>query len=551
MPAHAYRIRDVHRRLDWSHLRETGGTFWSDPERHECLQLKARIEKWVQQQTNPVLYRQGRRVDSLNGVRFNLDCIVSNLVLNCRIQGTNLRARVLQASQDDFGTVALQVELRRRMEIFEIRPALETLVSRPLQETRSDFQQTVENLICKYFPKVQILRSVVSADLEHSLSGRYVRLQFRAGNSRWVAIAACPQEDQATIDGMLSNGLLWRGFLRQCGLADRDKLLLLAPWNKLLVVKSRLGWISGAGRDIQLMAMDAEAKMVTPVDLEDCGNFDTALTQVQTFVNGNNLDDDERVRQVLGLAPEHITWSQSANSNRVVFRIRGLEFAQFQFGWRSRLTFGLGVPAVVRTETDWRRLKETVDQILVHQSSSLRTGNSRYSPRPERWLESLLLRDIRAIDARLDPRFVYPQVPAFLGGDRGMIDILTATREGRLVILELKVSEDIELPMQGLDYWLRVRWHHSRNEFQAHGYFPGVTLSPLPPLLFFVCPQFLYHSTFPALTTQIDSAVPLIQVGINENWREGVRVVLRRQVTTEARTDFLGEQQRSRQDSHD
>ncbi len=103
-----------------------------------------------------------------------------------------------------------------------------------------------------------------------------------------------------------------------------------------------------------------------------------------------------------------------------------------------------------------------------------------------------------------------------------MIDILTATREGRLAILELKVSEDIELPMQGLDYWLRVRWHHSRSEFQARGYFPGVALSPLPPLLFFVCPQFRYHSTFPALTGQIDPAVPLIQVGINENWREGV-----------------------------
>ena len=529
MPAQAYRIRDAHPRPGWSrHLRETGGTFWSDAERHERLQLKARIEKWIQQQTDPVLYRQGRRVDQLNKVRFRLDCIVRNLVLNCRIQGTNLRARVLQASQDDFGTVALQVEIQARMEIFEIRPAVETLISRPLQETRSDFQQTVENLIRKYFLKVQILRSVVSTDLEHSLSGKYVRLQVRAGNSHWAAIAACPQESQVTIDGMLSNGLLWRDLLRQRVLAGLEKLLLLAPWNKLLVLKSRLAWISGAGRDIQLMAMDSETETLTPVDLGDCGNLDTALTQVQTFLNEKSLGDDERVRQVLGLAPEQITWSQAENNNRVVFRIRGLEFAQLQLGRRSRLTFGLGVPTAVRTESDWSHLKETVEEILAQQSIALRPGNSRYAPRPERWLESLLLRDIRAIDARLDPRFVYPQVPAFLGGDRGMIDILTATREGRLAILELKVSEDVELPMQGLDYWLRVRWHHSRSEFQARGYFPGVALSPLPPLLFFVCPQFRYHSTFPALTGQIDPAVPLIQVGINENWREGVRVVLRR-----------------------
>jgi hypothetical protein len=541
MPAQAYRIRDAHRPPGWSrYLRETGGTFWSDAERHERLQLKARIEKWIEQQTDPVLYRQSRRVDQLNKVRFSLDCIVRNLVLNCRIQGTNLRARVLQASQDDFGTVALQAEIQGRMEIFEIRPAVETLISRPLQETRSDFQQTVENLIRKYFLKVQILRSVVSTDLEHSLSGKYVRLHVRAGNSHWAAIAACPQESQATLDGMLSNGLLWRDLLRQRGLAGLEKLLLLAPWNKLLVLKSRLAWISGAGRDIQLMAMDSETETMTPVDLGDCGNLDTALTQVQTFLNEKSLGDDERIRQVLGLAPEQITWSQAENNNRVVFRIRGLEFAQLQLGRRSRLTFGLGVPTAVRTESDWSRLKEMVEEILAQQSIALRAGTSRYAPGPERWLESLLLpgperwleslllRDIRAIDARLDPRFVYPQVPAFLGGDRGMIDILTATREGRLAILELKVSEDVELPMQGLDYWLRVRWHHSRSEFQARGYFPGVALSPLPPLLFFVCPQFRYHSTFPALTGQIDPAVPLIQVGINENWREGVGVVLRR-----------------------
>jgi hypothetical protein len=249
-------------------------------------------------------------------------------------------------------------------------------------------------------------------------------------------------------------------------------------------------------------------------------------------LDGKGVDDDERVRRLLGLAPEQITWSRSENSKCVAFRIRGLEFAHLHLGHRSKLTFGQGMPAVVRTEADWGHLKDTVEQILAEQSTPRRGQNLRYAPQPERWLESLLLRDIRVIDARLDPRFVYPQVPAFLGGDRGMIDILSVTSEGRLVILELKVSEDIELPMQGLDYWLRVRWHNARNEFQARGYFPGVTVSPLPPLLYFVCPQFRYHSSFPALAGHLHRSIPTVQVGINENWSEGVRVLLRRPLTT-------------------
>lgn len=528
MTARVYKICDAHRRPHWSRRIRESRPSWCDAERQERLQLKARIEGWIEHQADPVLYRQGRRVDRLNQLRFSLDCIVKNLVLNCRINGTSVRARVLHATQDDFGAVALQAELSGRPEILEIRPALETLIPRPLQESRRHLQGTVESLVRRNFPKAQILKSVVSTDLEHSLSGKYVRLQFRSGNSCWVAIAAGPQENQATIDGLLSNGLLWRDYLRQRGLARQDRLLLLGPSNKLLVLKSRLAWIAGTRHDLQLMAMDSETETLTSVDVADCGNLDTALTQVHRFSDGKSFDDDGRVRRLLSLAPDQITWSRSENGKRVAFRIRGLEFAHLDLGRRPRLTFGLGMTTVLRTEADWGHLQDTVEQILAGQSPPVRGGNARYAPQPERWLESLLLRDIRAIDARLDPRFVYPQVPAFLGSDRGMIDILGVTREGRLVILELKVSEDIELPMQGLDYWLRVCWHHLRNEFQNQGYFPGLTLSPLPPLLIFVCPQFRYHSSFQLLASQIDPAVPLIQVGINENWREGVRVVSRR-----------------------
>ncbi|MCI0722212.1 MAG: hypothetical protein L0338_25055 [Acidobacteria bacterium] len=538
MPSQACRKRyAIRRRLGWlRRVRETGGKPWLDDEQQERLKLKARIEEWIQQQPEPVLYRQGRRVDLLKHLRLTLDCISRDLILTCRTRTTRVRGRVVQATQDEFGTVALRTQLLGITEIFEIRPAQETAGLRPFQEARGDFQKTVERLIGKNFPKARILSSVVSPDLEHSLSGKYVRLHFQSGRSRWLAIAASPQEDQAAIDGLLSSGLLWRDFLKEHGSTGEGKLLLLAPRGKLLVLKSRLGWIRGAGGQIHLMEMDSEKEALTFVDLSDCGNLDTALTQVQTFSGTRGLADDERVQRLLALAPEHITWVRRGNGNTVGFRIRGLEFAQLQFGRRPRLTFGLDKPAVVRNEADWARLKGAVQQILSERSAKALPGNGLCMAQSERWLESLILRDIRVVDARLDPRFVYPQVPAFLGGDRGMIDILGVTTKGRLAILELKVSEDIELPMQGLDYWLRVRWHHSRREFQSHGYFPGTTLSASPPLLFFVCAQFRYHSSFPVLAGQIDPAVPMIQVGINENWREGVRVVLRREVTTESTT---------------
>src|SRR5262245_56897407 len=228
---------------------ETAARNWSDAARQESLQLKFRIGQWIQHQADPVLYRQGRRVGRLKELHFNLDCVARSLFLSCHIQGSKLRARVVRAVEDDFGTIALHTQRPGRTEFFEIRPELQTLIPHPLLETRRDFQGLVEKLICRHLRHAKILKSSLASDLEHSLSGKYVRVQFQSGSSRWLAIAVGPEERQSTIDGVLSNGLLWRALLKQQGLASSDKMMLIAPSHKLQVLESRLGWIRGARRD--------------------------------------------------------------------------------------------------------------------------------------------------------------------------------------------------------------------------------------------------------------------------------------------------------------
>ena len=85
--------------------------------------------------------------------------------------------------------------------------------------------------------------------------------------------------------------------------------------------------------------------------------------------------------------------------------------------------------------------------------------------------------DVSVIDERWSLRTPYSQVPAFSASDRAMLDVLTVTHEGRLAVVELKADEDIHLPLQGLDYWSRVEWHHSRGEFPRFGYFADRELS--------------------------------------------------------------------------
>ena len=55
-------------------------------------------------------------------------------------------------------------------------------------------------------------------------------------------------------------------------------------------------------------------------------------------------------------------------------------------------------------------------------------------------------------------------------------------------MIELKASEDVHLPLQALDYWMRVKWHLDRGEFTRRGYFPGSELPNQPPRLLLVSP---------------------------------------------------------------
>jgi hypothetical protein len=139
---------------------------------------------------------------------------------------------------------------------------------------------------------------------------------------------------------------------------------------------------------------------------------------------------------------------------------------------------------------------------------------------------------------RLDPQHVYSQVPAIAGaGDPGLLDLLGVTADGRLAVIELKVDDDLHFALQGLDYWIRVRQHHletadaatGMGEFQRHGYFRGVELSPLPPRLYLVAPSLHIHPATETILRYFSSRVEWNLLALDERWRQQIRVVWRKQ----------------------
>jgi hypothetical protein len=59
-----------------------------------------------------------------------------------------------------------------------------------------------------------------------------------------------------------------------------------------------------------------------------------------------------------------------------------------------------------------------------------------------------------------------------------VLDLRGITRQGRLLLIELKAPEDPQLPAEAVDDWLRVRRHQREGDFHCDGYFAGVAIGP-------------------------------------------------------------------------
>ena len=211
------------------------------------------------------------------------------------------------------------------------------------------------------------------------------------------------------------------------------------------------------------------------------------------------------------------------HDGRTSLRVRGIEFAELS---GSDLLFGLGArrPARAHHAPEIARLAEELDRAR-HPGSD--AAHPLYRQYPEAWLESLARAEIETLDATLCPEPVYGQVPAFAGGDRGVLDLLAVDRSGRLTVVELKASADLHLPLQALDYWLRVKWHLGRREFSANGYFPGIELRTEAPRLLLVSPSLEFHPTTETILGFFAPAIEVERVGLAVEWRKGLHVMFR------------------------
>jgi hypothetical protein len=399
---------------------------------------------------------------------------------------------------------------------------------------RAAYEPKLRRALERQFPGFEVARLTSGVDLKKSFGPIYARGMIRSGQSAFAVLGVNGSETQSSIDAALTFGILWMDVCRECsdGKFLVEGLILFVPDGCSALVRERMANLNRAAAKWRLFEFNERDDSVIEVDCTDRGNVATRLVHAtnETAALERFAESIARLQAILPNCEVAVL-----SPAEIAFRWRGLEFARARIGaeevtFRSKqeIVFGVGLEERVLDERNWA--------LFVQLLGALREARHPYGPRqdrlfrmhPERWLESLVRADVSVIDERLETESVYSQVPAFSAADRAMIDVLTLTHEGRLAVVELKADEDIHLPLQGLDYWARVEWHHSRGEFLKFGYFGGRDLSPEAPLLFLVAPALHVHPASDVLLRYISPDIEWSFVGIDERWREGVKVVFRK-----------------------
>jgi hypothetical protein len=493
------------------------------------------VQDFLNDASGAVVFEDGALAFDLARSKYSISSEYNKCLLHLWSAERNTVRRVLEAEIKN-GTLRLAVQRlgQSRPTKLEICRERDRRSPSAKRSARIAYEPRLRHALERHFPGFAIPRLTTGVDLEKSFGPIYARGLLRHGQHGFAVLGVNGQESQSSIDASLTFGILWMDVCRQAnaGKVLVEGLKLVLPEGTSSLVRERMTNLDRAAAKWKLFELDEHEDSLVEIDCADRGNVATRLVYAPDE-SAAFKRFEHSISQMRTLLPNCEVAVLSAAE--IAFRWRGLEFARARLGaepgsFRSvqEIVFGVGAEERVLDQRN-----QCLFQDLV---AALRDARHPYGPRqhrlwrlhPERWLESLVVSDVSVVDEALDSTATYSQVPAFSASDRAMIDVVATTHKGRLAVVELKAEEDIQLPLQGLDYWSRVEWHNARGEFARFGYFPGRELAAEKPLLYLVAPALHVHPTTDILLHYINPEIEWEFVGIDERWREGVKVVFRK-----------------------
>jgi hypothetical protein len=518
-------------------------------------QLARTLDDYIGEHPAAAVLEDGRVLFDLRSARYSVSESHGRCLLELWSEERNLVRTVVEI-RERAGSLRL---MTRRMgapkpQALELVASSDRRTPTARDAARRNYQKLMERVLTRAFlgAKVDGFRSAM--DLEHSFGPAYVRGRLLRGTAADAVIGVGEAESAAAIDGILTLGILWLDYCREHGDVRRHfgGLKVIVPAGAWRTAAERMAWLNHAAANFELFALDERSEELAQIDFRDTGNLDSRLVHAFSAQAALERCRDGIARLMSLVPPDAQTRVEirPRSATEVSLLLHGLDFARVRHGASARsfareneLSFGAGANETPLTEENEPVARELFTRLFAGRHPDGLKTDPLFRLQPERWLESRLRAGLADLLPSLRGDLLYTQVPALSSGDRGMLDLLTLDRAARLTVLELKADEDLHLPLQALDYWIRVRALNADraptavsdrplSAFERQGYFSGAEVSPLPPRLLLAAPALRIHPANQTVLRYFSPEVEWELIALSEHWRSELKVVHRKRASS-------------------
>lgn len=380
----------------------------------------------------------------------------------------------------------------------------------------------------------KVERVSLSPGARRGQPGRYARILLRLRHERIAVTGLAAAGKPSDADAFLAAALLWFKRISERARAPYiQQLRLIVETDLVRPVLQRVALLRQSLRDaITVYEVDQQLTELTRVDVPTREElWKRRLRRFPPTLPAEFTNVAARIKAIVPNAIDVVSARQGET-----LRYFGLPFARVRrVMGTERVWFGLeGSRRRLLEQKTEREFQDLLADLQEHRAAS--AGDRRhalYRNAAEAWLESLLRRDITKLDPGLIIAPLHAQFRTARGGTISVrpIDLLALRHDGRLAVIELKVSEDREHVLQGVDYWQRVEAHRRRGHISRAKLFGERKIKNEPPLIYLVAPTLRVHPAFNTLARSIAPDIEIYRFDINEDWRAGVRVMRRLRVS--------------------
>lgn len=378
---------------------------------------------------------------------------------------------------------------------------------------------------------------LVKVELNHE-NGRFAQIVFETGRGRQIAALADVSGSVAAHETLLAFAVAWSAKLQARKkkpietvriLADKRRArnlqklraLLRKNWQNKIeiyeIVREYAKTQSGEKEENQSL------KRLEQIALSDLWRG----AKTKKIEPLENRELSRAAGEIIAAAPDEIDAVFTKHGETL--RFFGLPLARVRkVSNAETVWFGTENKRRILTENNLAEFSNLIEELETYRRfDSPNKRHALFRLAPEAWLEAILRRNVKLLDANLILSPVHNQFRASMrrGGDR--IDLLALRKDGRLVVVELKVAPDREMIFQAADYWRKIESERRAGNLRGAKIFGDLEIADAPALLYLAAPLLSFHRDFNFFAQTVAKEIEIYRFDLNENWREDLKVVRR------------------------